>query len=145
MMCQLAIALAMVKGTIDAEGSDRIDGLTEKGASKLINNSIAKEDDWIPGDWGYVKNPSINQEKVKQLVNRYGQGSPVVQMLGATAGENIMYLGGGAWGGFLGQNGSVTRDSLQEWQGAVGRFPTNKTGRGDVLSIRQYPNAGIDK
>lgn len=88
--------------------------------SALIN-------DWVPGDWGYIKsyivNPSFGLE-----------------------GENIIYVGKGLfWGHFSSVH---TPEPLFAWITRVSKWeqhkvPKSKRGMAELLQMRKYPKMGL--
>lgn len=90
--------------------------LTMRGGSGFFEtkDENVKPDDWIPGDWGYIKNT--------------GTGKMVMGEIG----ENIIYLGNGLVYG-LSNNKQIR--TMQEWFDAVKSW----NGAAEILNWRKRP------
>jgi hypothetical protein len=98
--------------------------------------------DWIPGDWGHVKN--ANRTRQNRATNWYpGQ-----------AGENIVSVGLGDIGNdvFWGHtNGRIEPMTIEHWIGVVDgflgqhdAFGNRFTGKGELENWARYPRVGLD-
>ncbi len=100
--CKAATQLTMVGGS----------------ESELVNDSSSIVDDWVPGDWGYIKNDKPD--------GRVGY-----------EGENLIYTGKDTfWGHFSGTN---TYRHLNEWFNEVKGW----NGSASISDQRNYPNRGL--
>ncbi len=102
--------------------------LTQVGGShgaKFQNQSSNDENDWVPGDAGYVTN------KV------FPRGADV-----GLLGENIIYVGSGSfWGHF---SGTLTYRTLAEWKAEVAKWHGGGApGASEVDSKREIPMTGL--
>jgi len=105
--CEAATALTMVGG----------------GQSPVINDDGGDNNDWIPGDWGYIHN----------------QGNMAAGGNSATEGENIIYVGLGQYWGHLGDG--LKYQTLPQWVKEVEDF---NAGTPSVEPTRKGPTAGLD-
>jgi hypothetical protein len=101
--CQAATALTM-----------------ESGGSPLTNDFGASDDDWIPGDWGYITN------------TKFPAGGPDGQ-----EGENLIYTGKDKFWGHFGpgieyKTLTAWRDQVKSWHGGA-----------RIESHRARPNIGL--
>lgn len=88
------------------------------GGGPYKKNTGSKDDLWVPGDWGYIDNPSHSG------------------ILGLE-GENIIYMGNDLfWGHFT---GSKTLKPLESWIATVEGWD----GAAVLLSERDMPAAGL--
>jgi Domain of unknown function (DUF4157)/Protein-glutamine gamma-glutamyltransferase len=97
--------------------------ITQAGGAKganFIDKPTTDENDWVPGDAGYISNP--NHPK------NVGPG---------TLGENIIYAGLGKFWGHL--PGDVMYRSMAEWKAEV----TSWNGAAEVDSKRDGPVTGL--
>lgn len=92
------------------------------GKSPLYRDSGAAIDDWIPGDWGYIKNTKFS-----------GLASDV-----GLEGENIIYTGNDLFWGHFGPGNEYK--TLQEWFDQVEGWH----GGAIIRDYRRYPNAGLE-
>jgi|GEM_PF-1732549 len=105
--CEAATALTMVGGS--------------KGP--VVNDDGGGNDDWIPGDWGYIHNQG----------NMDNGGNT------ATEGENIIYVGKDQFWGHLGSG--LKYQTLPQWIKQVDDF---NGGTPVVEATRKGPTAGLD-
>jgi hypothetical protein len=104
--CEAATAFTMVGG----------------GKSPFKIETGRAEDDWIPGDWGYIKNDNFPRPG----------GKPGLE------GENIIYVGlDQYWGHFTDKNEYKT---LQQWFDQVKGWH----GAATITGSRRYPLRGLD-
>jgi hypothetical protein len=97
--------------------------ITQAGGAKgaqFRNQPSTDENDWVPGDAGYVANP-----------NHPKQDDP------GTMGENIIYTGSGMFWGHL--SNDVTYRTLDEWKKVVARW----NGSSQVDPKRDGPMTGL--
>lgn len=102
--------------------------LTQVGGSKgakFDNQPSQNENDWVPGDAGYVNNKAFRQ------------GADI-----GFLGENIIYTGSGQfWGHFT---GALTYRTLAEWKAEVAKWHGHGTpAAAEVDSKREYPLTGL--
>ena len=106
------------------------------GTNKLLDRNATDQDDFVPGDWGYIYNDAHQWH-----VSQDDSGKPWDHGL---EGENIIYAGSlGFWGHFGPGN---TYFPFDKWMDDVGSWTSQK---GDPskprLSTRvQFPAVGID-
>jgi len=86
--------------------------------------------DWVPGDAGYIINRAYNLE-----ADAAGHDGAAV---GATSGQNILYLGQLKFWGTVRKNPIRT---LSEWYEHVVSF--NNTGNPDLSRVRVWPRIGL--
>lgn len=106
MACQLATGVTFVAGS----GSS---------SYKELNTN---QDDWVPGDWGYIENKAYKD----------GQSKP------GTEGENIIYTGGRQFWGHPGGN-----KPINEWMCHIQKW-NNNTGKPQLEKWRKYTGLGLD-
>jgi hypothetical protein len=106
MACHLATGVTFVAGS----------GSTE------YKETNSKPDDWVPGDWGYIKNRAFRQ-------GRSAAG---------TEGENVIYVGGRQFWGH--PRGNKT---LEEWMCHIQKMNGN-TGQPELTKSRKYTAVGLD-
>jgi hypothetical protein len=96
--------------------------LTMRGGSKsaLTEDSAVAETDWIPGDWGYIKNTKFP-----------AGGTP------GREGENIIYTGAGKYWGHFGPG--LEYKTLNEWFDEVKSWD----GGAQVGTGRRRPTLGL--
>jgi hypothetical protein len=92
------------------------------GKSQLRNASGNPNDDWIPGDWGYITNTKFS-----------GSARDV-----GLEGENIIYTGNNMYWGHFGSGN--TYKTLAEWINDVKSW----NGGATLESNRRFPNAGLE-
>jgi RHS repeat-associated protein len=126
MACRRAARLVMLWGIAQAVGKEEFDKAV--GNRVLYNGQLkfmrgtkgVPADDWIPGDWGYIKsqakNPRVGEE-----------------------GENIIYLGNGE---YWGQGPEPRVRSLEKWQESVAGWSGAKD-KPPVGDKRDYPSVGL--
>jgi hypothetical protein len=106
--CQAATQLTMMAGS---------------GFSPLTKDTGVGKDDWVPGDWGYIKN------------TQFVPGSTAVGL----EGENLIYTGGQQfWGHFSGTN---TYRTLDQWIAEV--MSWNTPGGAALRDYRKRPSRGL--
>ena len=96
--------------------------LTMEGGSKspvLIRETGAADDDWIPADWGYIKNTKFS--------GGYG-----------LSGENIIYTGKDLFWGHFGPGN--TYKSLADWFADVESWD----GAATINTHRDHTNVGLE-
>ena len=130
--CTNAAMWIMISAGVGVMGSSTFDGLIElhggrvnvlyHGTRILLGTRETEDWDWIPGDWGYVKNTGWNKHQ------------------GPLAGENIIYLGRGQYFGFGGQ--TVFR-SLAGWTAEVDGWDDKADGSFKIDVKRHYVKAGL--
>jgi hypothetical protein len=124
--CLTATRLTMLGGIVNALGkekSNKVLGSNPMGNRRLVirrSKQVANED-WIPGDWGYIEN-TAPQSEVKR----------------GRAGENIVYLGGNKFWGHVSKD--LTIRSLAEWVAEVREW--NKKDP-KVENVRDEPSVGL--
>lgn len=92
------------------------------GSNALVSNPSADHSDWVPGDWGYIKNTKFT-------------GAPDDVGL---EGENLIYAGMGKfWGHFAPGN---TYKTLQEWFDSVEAW----NGGALIKNTRKFPSDGLE-
>jgi len=97
-------------------GQGRLEEISlNKGLVRQQDHS--PKDDWIPGDWGYVRNTGTTHPPA------------------GLEGENIVYLGNGKYWGFPGGI-----KSLNQWINKVRSW--NNASK--LLSVRRYPAVGLN-
>ena len=89
------------------------------GYSQLVTDENVNDQDWIPGDRGYIKNPKVKP-------NHPGE-----------EGQNLIYLGRGQFWGAI--DGKTTR-TMKEWLAQV-----NSWGVAQLQSWRERPILGAPK
>ncbi len=104
--CQAATLLTMVGG----------------GKSPLSIDSGVGNDDWIPGDWGYIRNTMFSY-----LPTDIGR-----------EGENIIYTGKDKFWGHFGPGNEYK--TLKQWFDKVKSWD----GRANIESYRHRPNSGLE-
>ena len=108
------------KYKIACAAATKITMLAGSGDLNLVKDTGVAQSDWIPGDWGYIKNTKFAD---KPIVGREG--------------ENIIYVGAGKfWGHFTGSN---TYRTLDEWFKQVKSW--NKGAR--IEPYRKRPSKGL--
>lgn len=91
------------------------------GKSPVRFHSSGDDEDWIPGDWGYIENTRFP-----------AGGTPGLE------GENIIYVGKDKfWGHF---NPGLEYKTLKQWFDLVNSWNTGAY----ITNIRRYPNAGLE-
>lgn len=93
------------------------------GESPLTQDDGVAEDDWIPGDWGYIRN------------DNFASGAKVP----GTEGENIIYTGKNKFWGHFGPGNEYK--TLQEWFEQVKSWD----GAAFIKTHRRRPNIGLDE
>lgn len=105
--CQAATVITMLGGS---------------GGANLIKDTNVTNNDWIPGDWGYITNLKFADNPRPGL-----------------EGENIIYTGTGLfWGHFTGSN---TYRTINDWTSSVQSWAPN--GAAQVESYRIRPETGL--
>ena len=130
--CVQACIVTMDKAALDVLG---VDEFTNNQSRRTTMDRFASIDDWIPGDWGYVRNPSIDQSNPSAMTP--------VQL--AQAGENIIYMGGERFSGFTGSVQTQPLTGSGSWVEGVSNFSTNRPSgrRATVYSHRTYSSIGL--
>ncbi|MEN6375918.1 MAG: DUF4157 domain-containing protein [Smithella sp.] len=106
MACHLATGVTFVAGS----------------GSASYKESNTNEDDWVPGDWGYIENKAYKE----------GQSRP------GTEGENIIYIGGRQFWGHPSGN-----KTFNEWMCYIQKM-NNNTGKPELKKWRKYTALGLD-
>jgi len=107
MACHLAAGVTMVAGSGSAQYTQR--------------NSVT-QDDWAPGDWGYIENKGYKPGK----------------SAAGHEGENIIYVGKGQfWGHPQGQK------TMKGWEDFI-KLWDNKTGKPALWDMRKYTLVGLE-
>lgn len=107
--CQLATELTLIAG----------------GRSPIKRTTGSVDEDWVPGDSGYLKNTEF----------------PAFGAEPGTRGENIIYTGQDKfWGHY---NPGLEYKTLLEWFDEIKSW-NNGTGRAELSSQRNYPSAGLE-
>ena len=103
--CKMATTITMVAGS----------------NSNLVRDTGSSDSDWVPGDWGYIKNTKFSNKPEDVGLE----------------GENIIYVGFlQFWGHFTGTN---TYRMLNEWFDEVKGW----NGGASILSHRDHPTKGL--
>lgn len=92
------------------------------GKSPVTEDTGGNDLDWIPGDWGYIKNTKFPA----------AGGTPGLE------GENIIYVGKDKFWGHFGPG--IEYKTLAEWFAQVKAW----NGEAKTLDSRQFPNAGLE-
>jgi hypothetical protein len=97
----------------------------------LKNQPSADENDWVPGDGGYVDNRAFPEDA----------GTLPEDYMGLL-GENIIYVGSQRfWGHF---SGVLTYRTLAEWKAEVAKwFGGGAPAASEVNPKREYPMTGL--
>jgi hypothetical protein len=98
--------------------------LTEEGGGKspILVDTGGGNSDWIPADWGYIKNTNFPASG----------GTP------GEEGENIIYVGKDKFWGHFGPG--IEYKTLTKWFDQVKSW----NGGAEITDIRKYPSAGLD-
>lgn len=89
-------------------------------SSLIVKDENVSDRDWIPGDWGYIKNPKVKPDHAGQ------------------EGQNLIYLGGGQFWGAI--DGKTTR-TMKEWLAQVYSWD----GVAELQTWRKRPILGVAK
>jgi hypothetical protein len=94
--------------------------------SQIVQDNGVADSDWIPGDWGYIKNTKF----------------PAAGGEAGLEGENIIYTGKGKYWGHFGPG--LEYKTLQEWFTQVkGWGPPRGAGEARIEGSRRRPVAGL--
>ncbi len=130
--CRPGTGIIMLRGiavAVDTKGEDAFDKYAKdvklpfrrSNVRKILKSkphSTIHDDDWIPGDWGYIDNPKVNK--------------------GATAGENVIYMGDGKFFGHLDLPPWIL--TTKEWFGIVKEW----NGKAEWGDDRDWPALGLE-
>ena len=86
---------------------------------QIVQDDNVRDGDWIPGDWGYIKNPDPNPSAGEE-------------------GQNMIYLGRGKFWGIA--SGATIR-TLKEWYEHVESWD----GKADLKNWRRRPSYELKK
>jgi RHS repeat-associated protein len=126
MACRRAARLVMLWGIAQAVGQEEFDKVV--GRRVLYNGQLkfmkgtrdVPPDDWVPGDWGYIKSQAEKPRPGEE-------------------GENIIYLGNGQ---YWGQGPEPRSRTLEKWQEDVDAW-SGRTGKAPITPKRDYPSVGL--
>jgi Domain of unknown function (DUF4157)/Protein-glutamine gamma-glutamyltransferase len=97
------------------------------GDAGLVEDYGVRSTDWVPGDWGYIKNETIDDTKPEN------KDSPI-------SGENIIYVGSKLFWGHISADQTVK--TLKEWISAVRKWGGGK-GKPKLADYRTRPRIGF--
>jgi hypothetical protein len=125
-------SLIMDKNVVDGlgHGSDQPLVTAMNRFARTTWDPASTEDDWVPGDWGYIERGGEVNDATKKEAARNGIS------LHAYAGENMIYLGAGEfWGHGAGiKSFAAFMQDVRDWGTAE---PT-------LTKQRTFPNFGLE-
>jgi RHS repeat-associated protein len=129
MACYNAARYTMLRGISLALGKEDFNSAAKAGRVLTKRSVRDLEHDWIPGDWGYIRNPSRDERE------------------DAREGENIIYLGRDQFWGHGGDPPIQELGTVQGNRGGTGWLGVvNSWGRRPAIlePDRAYPSLGLD-
>lgn len=147
MACGPAEIFCQLKGTLEAFRNEDLGGRGEKAFDAIANrlkvnlhrrddgnlfnrraflydSTVKNENDWVPGDAGYIDNITITDK-----------------MDGARTGENVIYLGQGQfWGHGQGEKTwSDMKSTVDEWSPKLNDISVHDRRSGPKIGLRKKP------